>query len=409
MLRGEIPGDLNSFNHPSMTIPGRKTPLHLQILTGFHHSSREPRAIKWTDNDERQIIPIKKILVTGAAGFIGFHVTARLLASGATVVGLDNLNTYYDEALKHARLRELGITKAGEGSPVKSALYDHCTFLRADLRDRDALDTLFAREQFDAVIHLAAQAGVRYSLTHPFSYAESNLEGFLVILECCRRHGQGHLLFASSSSVYGLHASGPFSLSDSAAHPLSLYAATKRANELMAHSYSHLFRIPVTGMRFFTVYGPWGRPDMAYFSFTKALFEGSPIALYNNGHMKRDFTYVDDIVEAVARLIEHPPAPDPSWNLVSGDPSRSSAPYRLYNLGNNHPVELTHFLAILEKETGRKAFTTPLPMQPGDMEETFASLEGLADIIGFCPATPLEEGLSAFVRWYRNFYGVERK
>jgi len=350
----------------------------------------------------------RNILVTGAAGFIGFHVTARLAGAGHTVTGLDNLNAYYDESLKLARLRELGITDPGEGAPVTSATTRTFTFLRADLRDREALDALFAHGAFDTVIHLAAQAGVRYSLTHPFSYAESNLEGFLVILECCRRHQAPHLLYASSSSVYGLHAPGPFSPADCASHPVSLYAATKRANELMAHSYSHLYGIPVTGMRFFTVYGPWGRPDMAYFSFTRALFEGLPIALYNHGHMKRDFTYVDDIVEAILRLLDHPPLPDPAWDSAAGDSSRSSAPYQLYNLGNTHPVELSRFLSILEKETGRKAHTTLLPMQPGDMLETFADLAGLTRVIDFHPATPLEAGLKNFVDWYRGFYGIEK-
>jgi UDP-glucuronate 4-epimerase len=331
------------------------------------------------------------ILVTGAAGFIGFHVTQALLARGERVVGLDNLNDYYDPRLKQARLRKL------EGQA-------NFEFLRLDLADRSGMEAFFAKHKPRRVIHLAAQAGVRYSLNHPHAYVESNLVGFLNILEGCRQHAVEHLVFASSSSVYGLNTAMPYSVHHNVDHPISLYAATKKANELMAHSYAHLYRLPTTGLRFFTVYGPWGRPDMAYFKFTKAILEGRPIEVYNHGKMQRDFTYIDDIVEGVIRVLERIPEPNPAWDGAHPDPGTSPAPYRLYNIGNHSPVELSRFIAALETALGRTAEKIMLPMQPGDVPATYADVDDLMQDTGFAPSTSIEEGLTRFVEWYRGYH-----
>ncbi|MBX3744459.1 MAG: NAD-dependent epimerase [Verrucomicrobiae bacterium] len=332
-------------------------------------------------------------LVTGVAGFIGFHVAQRLLDRGDAVVGLDNLNAYYDVRLKEARLARL------QDRPGFA-------FHRLDVADRPALDALFRSAQPRRVIHLAAQAGVRYSLENPHAYVESNLVGFVNLLEACRHHRIEHLTYASSSSVYGANAAMPFSIHHNVDHPLSLYAASKKANELMAHTYSHLFALPTTGLRFFTVYGPWGRPDMALFLFTKAILEGQPISLFNEGRMRRDFTYIDDIVEGVIRVSDRPATPNPAWNANQPDPGTSRAPYRVYNIGNHQPVELSHFVACIERALGRKAQTQLLPMQPGDVPATWADVDDLIRDVGFKPATPIEEGIDRFVAWYRSFYGV---
>jgi len=332
-----------------------------------------------------------RVLVTGAAGFIGFHVTQRLLSRGNKVVGLDNLNDYYQVSLKQARLAHL------TGQPGFS-------FVRGGLEDRQLLEGLFASHGFDLVINLAAQAGVRYSLTNPHAYVDSNLTGFLNILEGCRQHGIKHLVFASSSSVYGANTALPFSVHQNVDHPLSLYAATKKANELMAHSYAGLYGLPCTGLRFFTVYGPWGRPDMAYFSFTKAILEGRPIDLYNHGRMQRDFTYIDDIVEGIVRVADLVAVPDPAWNGQQPDPATSSAPWRVYNIGNNQPVELLRFVEILERCLGKTAQKNLLPLQPGDLPSTCADLDDLTAATGFTPSTSIEEGLARFVSWYRAYY-----
>jgi UDP-glucuronate 4-epimerase len=324
------------------------------------------------------------ILVTGAAGFIGFHVARRLLAEGCTVVGLDNLNDYYDPALKAARLDIL----QGEA---------RFSFERADLSDRAAIAALFAKHRFARVVHLAAQAGVRYSIDHPHAYVSANLEGFVNVLEGCRHHGCGHLVYASSSSVYGANTKQPFSVDDKTDHPISLYAATKKANELIAHSYSHLYRLPATGLRFFTIYGPWGRPDMAYFLFTKAILAGTPIKLFNHGRMRRDFTYVDDVTRVVSRLIDQAPR---------DDGQAAGAPARVYNVGNNHPEDITHVVAVLERELGRAAVKEMLPMQPGDVTETFADVTELMRDTGFRPQTSIEDGLRNFVAWYRDHYRI---
>ena len=332
-----------------------------------------------------------KILVTGAAGFIGFHFVKRLIEQGHEVVGLDNLNDYYDISLKEARLRQL------EELPG-------FRFYRLSLANRPAMAELFERERFELVVNLAAQAGVRYSLQNPHAYIESNVAGFMNILEGCRHGNVKHLVFASSSSVYGANTTVPFSEHHAADHPVSLYAATKKSNELMAHTYAHLFGLPCTGLRFFTVYGPWGRPDMAYFSFTKAILEGRPIDVFNHGKMQRDFTYVDDIVEGISRTLMLPPAPDTTWDSASPDPASSSAPYRVYNIGNNQPVELGRFIQVLEQLLGKKANTRLLPMQPGDVQATCANIDDLKRDAGFCPSTPIETGLKMFVEWYRTYY-----
>ena len=331
------------------------------------------------------------LLVTGCAGFVGFHFARRLLEAGKPVVGLDNLNDYYDPALKLARLDLL-------------EKYPAFTFLKLDLADRAGMKAAFEQFGFSVVVHLAAQAGVRYSLQNPHAYADSNLEGFINILEGCRHAGCRHLLFASSSSVYGANTKLPFSVHDNVDHPISLYAATKKANELLAHSYSHLYGLPMTGLRFFTVYGPWYRPDMALYVFARAITEGRPINLFNHGNMRRDFTYVDDVVEAMTRIVDRPPQGDPKWSGANPDPSSSSAPWRIYNIGNNRPEELMHVVALLEKGLGRAAEKVLLPMQAGDVLETFADVDDLARDIGFRPQTSIEDGIEKFVAWFRDYH-----
>ncbi len=332
----------------------------------------------------------QRILVTGTAGFIGFHLARRLCAAGRDVLGYDVVNDYYDPALKEARIRQM------DGA-------SRYTFVRGDLADKTALDKAFDDFRPDAVVHLAAQAGVRYSLTNPHAYIRSNIDGFMNILEACRHRKIGHLVYASSSSVYGANKTMPFSVHHNVDHPVSLYAATKKSNELMAHTYAHLYGLPCTGLRFFTVYGPWGRPDMAIYSFTKAIYEGRPIDVFNNGHMKRDFTYIDDIVEGVARLTDLPAAPNPDWDGASPDPATSTAPYRIYNIGNNAPVELMTMIGLLEKETGIEAKKNFKPMQPGDVLATYADITALRDAVGFSPSTALDVGIRHFVRWYRDY------
>lgn len=334
-----------------------------------------------------------KVLVTGAAGFIGMHCAERLLARGDQVVGLDNLNDYYDVALKEARL-------------VRLQKHPGFSFAKIDVGDRAAMDALFAHEKPQRVIHLAAQAGVRYSLVNPHSYVESNLVGFIHVLEGCRHHHVEHLVYASSSSVYGANKALPFSVHQNVDHPVSLYAATKKANELMAHTYSHLYRLPTTGLRFFTVYGPWGRPDMALFLFTKAILAGKPIDVFNNGNMRRDFTYIDDIADGVIRSLDRVAAADPLFDPAAPDPATSSAPWRIYNIGNHEPVELARYIEEIEGALGRKAIRNLMPMQPGDVSETFADIDALKRDIGFAPRTPVREGVRRFVQWYRAFYGV---
>lgn len=332
-----------------------------------------------------------EILVTGSAGFIGYHLCERLLAEGRTVVGLDNLNAYYDVRLKHARLDRLR-TKA------------KFSFVEMDLADNDGIAKLFAERQPPIVVNLAAQAGVRYSLQNPRAYIDSNIVGFLNILEGCRHHRAEHLIYASSSSVYGANTRVPFSVHHNVDHPVSLYAASKKSNELMAHCYSHLFGLPTTGLRFFTVYGPWGRPDMALFLFTKAILEGKPIDVFNNGAMKRDFTYIDDIVEGIVRLIGRKPEANPDWSGDAPDPATSKAPYRVFNIGNQQPVELLKFIEVLENCLGKKAIKNMLPMQPGDVPATAADVADLAEWVGFNPNTPIETGIRRFVDWYRDYF-----
>ena len=331
------------------------------------------------------------ILLTGCAGFIGFHLSQRLLNEGCQVLGLDNLNPYYDVGLKKDRLALLESQKGFR-------------FFKASLEDREAVAELFRKHAFDRVIHLAAQAGVRYSLEDPHAYVDSNLVGFINILEGCRHNGVKHLIFASSSSVYGANTLKPFSVHHNVDHPVSLYAATKKAGELMAHTYSSLYGIPITCLRFFTVYGPWGRPDMAYYIFTRAILEEKPIQVFHYGKMKRDFTYIDDIVEGITRLVDKLPESDPEWTGEKPNPGRSYAPYRIYNIGNNRPVELMHFIRVLEEALGKEAKKEMLPMQPGDMVETYADVDDLMQEVGFRPATPIEEGLGRFVEWYRKYH-----
>lgn len=333
------------------------------------------------------------ILVTGVAGFIGFHVAQRLLSVSREVVGLDIVNDYYDPKLKEARLDIL-------------KRQSNFTFVKLDLANRSATKSLFTQQHFPVVIHLAAQAGVRYSLEHPHAYMDANIEGFLNILEGCRHNDCKHLLFASSSSVYGANTKLPFSVRDNVDHPISLYAASKKANELMAHAYSHLYRIPATGLRFFTVYGPWGRPDMAMFIFAKAILSGTPIQLFNHGNMRRDFTYIDDISEAIVRLMDRPPQGNPEWSGDKPDPGTSAAPWKIYNIGNNRPEELLHVVSLLEKEFGRTAAKEMLPMQPGDVPATYADIEDLARDIGFRPATTIEDGIGRFAKWYRDYHKI---
>ncbi|WP_430641838.1 NAD-dependent epimerase [Bradyrhizobium macuxiense] len=336
---------------------------------------------------------VTNLLVTGCAGFIGFHLAQRLLDDGKSVVGIDNLNDYYDPALKLARLDQL------KARP-------NFTFQKLDLADRAGMQALFAQNRFPAVVHLAAQAGVRYSLQNPHAYADSNLEGFVNVLEGCRRNDCRHLVFASSSSVYGANTKMPFSVHDNVDHPVSLYAATKKANELLAHSYSHLYGLPATGLRFFTVYGPWYRPDMALYLFAKAITTGQPINLFNHGKMRRDFTYIDDVVEAIVRITDRVPQGDPSWSGAAPDPSTSKAPWRIYNVGNSKPEDLMHVVALLEKGFGRVAQKNLLPMQPGDVLETFADVDDLVRDVGFRPRVAIEQGIETFVAWYRAYYRV---
>ena len=340
-------------------------------------------------------LTFKNVLVTGTAGFIGFHLSQRLLKDGYRVIGMDNLNPYYDVNLKKDRLNLL--------TP-----HQNFSFYRIDLADKKSLEGLFQQESFDVVVNLAAQAGVRYSLTHPNAYVESNLTGFINLLECCRHSSIRHLVFASSSSVYGANTNMPFSVHHNVDHPVSIYAATKKANELMAHSYSHLFGLPCTGLRFFTVYGPWGRPDMALFLFTRAILEDMPIQVFNHGNMQRDFTYIDDIVEGVVRIMARLPEPDPDWSGDRPDPSTSYAPYRIYNIGNNNPVRLTDFISAIEKALGKKAEKKFLDMQPGDVPATYADIDDLVRAVDFKPGTSLEAGISAFVSWYQAYYGHDR-
>ena len=331
------------------------------------------------------------ILLTGAAGFIGYHVAERLLADGERVVGIDNLSDYYDVGLKRARLGRLAASSNFE-------------FIEADIADRVAMPALFARLRPASCVHLAAQAGVRYSLEHPHAYLDANLAGTLNILEGCRHNPVSHLVYASSSSVYGSNAVLPFSVRQGVDHPLSLYAATKKANEMMAHSYSHLYGIPTTGLRFFTVYGPWGRPDMAMFIFAKAILEGRPIQLFNHGEMLRDFTYIDDIVEGIVTLLRKPPAANPAWDAATGDPGTSAAPYRVFNIGNHRPVKVPYVIELLEKELGVKAVIENLPMQAGDVPATFADIDDLHALTGFWPRTNIEEGIQRFAAWYLSYF-----
>lgn len=334
----------------------------------------------------------EKILVTGAAGFIGSHLSKRLLERGDEVVGIDNVNDYYDVSLKKARLAQL------EGR-------QGFRFVKMSLEEREGLLNLFKEERFDKVVNLAAQAGVRYSLVNPYAYIDANIVGFINILEGCRHNGVKHLVFASSSSVYGANTKMPFSVHDNVDHPVSLYAATKKANELMAHTYSHLYKLPCTGLRFFTVYGPWGRPDMALFLFTKAILEDRPIDVFNHGKMRRDFTYIDDIVEGVIRVVDKVAQPDPKWSGDAPDPGTSYAPYKNYNIGNNNPVELMRFIEVLEDALGKKAKKNLLPMQLGDVPATYANVDDLMRDVGFKPATSIEDGIKRFVDWYKGYYG----
>lgn len=336
---------------------------------------------------------IGRVLVTGAAGFIGFHLSRKLLSLGFHVTGLDNLNDYYEVSLKESRLSIL------QG-------LDNFTFHKATLEDKIAVDELFSSGKFDYVVNLAAQAGVRYSITNPYAYIESNIHGFLNILEACRHYPVKHLVYASSSSVYGANRKMPFSVHDNVDHPLALYAVSKKANELMAHSYSNLYKIPTTGLRFFTVYGPYGRPDMALFLFTKAIVEGKPIDVFNYGKMRRDFTYVDDIVEGITRLIPNVPKGNTAWTGEKPDPASSFAPYKIYNIGNNKPVELGYFIEVLESKLGKKAVKNLLPLQDGDVPETYADVDDLMNDVGFKPATTIEHGIEQFVNWYKEYYKI---
>ncbi|MFX3635794.1 MAG: NAD-dependent epimerase [Candidatus Pristimantibacillus sp.] len=334
------------------------------------------------------------VLITGAAGFIGYHMSTRLLKEGKRVIGIDNFNDYYDVQLKRDRFAQLLPSPAFKG-------------VELDISDYESLLELVRSEGVTTIIHLAAQAGVRYSLTNPFAYLETNLKGFGHVLEVSRQAGIKHLIYASSSSVYGANESMPFSVSDNVDHPVSLYAATKKANELMAHTYSHLYGVPTTGLRFFTVYGPWGRPDMAYFGFTQKIEAGEPIQVFNEGRMLRDFTYIDDIVEGIYRLLDHVPQPDPAWDRKNPDPSTSYAPYKVYNIGNNQPVELMTFIRTIEQQLGHDAVINYLPMQPGDVQATYANIDGLMKDVGFRPETTIEQGIAQFVEWYKSYYSSD--
>lgn len=349
-----------------------------------------------------------KILITGTAGFVGFHLANRLLADGFDVVGLDAINDYYDVNVKYDRLTFTGINRnqIAYNKLVQSGTQKGYRFIQLQLEDRENLHQLFVNEAFDVVVNLAAQAGVRYSLTNPYAYIDSNIVGFLNILEGCRHHAVKHLVYASSSSVYGLNEQNPFSTHEGVNHPISLYAASKKSNEMMAHTYSHLFGLPTTGLRFFTVYGPWGRPDMALFLFTKAIIEGSPIAVFNNGDMTRDFTYIDDIIEGIKRVVENPAKPNPGWDAAHPDPATSSAPFQLYNIGNNNPVKLLDFVKAIEIELGKKAEIIFKPIQPGDVPSTYADVQDLVDNLGYKPNTSIEKGIKNFIDWYKEYYQV---
>ena len=352
-----------------------------------------------------------KILVTGTAGFIGFHVAQKLLERGDEVVGLDNINDYYDQNVKYGRLKEHGIIKnLEEGSDISSNIllqsskWNNYKFIKTSLENEEVVNTLFQEEKFDRVVHLAAQAGVRYSLRNPKAYINSNVVGFMNILEACRYNNVEHLSYASSSSVYGLNSAQPFSTHRGVDHPMSLYAASKKANEMMAHTYSHLYNLPTTGLRFFTVYGPWGRPDMALFLFTKAILEGKSIDVFNYGEMQRDFTYIDDIVEGIVRVNDNPAQPNEKWDSSNPDPASSTAPFKIYNIGNNNPVKLLDFIEALEKKLGKKAIKNMLPIQAGDVPSTYADVNDLIEDLGYKPQTSIEDGIDKFVNWYREFF-----
>jgi UDP-glucuronate 4-epimerase len=348
-----------------------------------------------------------KILITGTAGFIGFHVAKKLIDRGDEVIGLDVINDYYDVNLKYSRLEETGISKSkiDYGNIIGSEKYKNYSFIKLGLEDKEQLDALFASQKFDKVCNLAAQAGVRYSLENPMAYINSNIIGFVNILEACRHNKIKHLSYASSSSVYGLNENMPFSIHDNVDHPISLYAASKKSNELMAHTYSHLFGVPTTGLRFFTVYGPWGRPDMALFIFTKAIKEGKPIEVFNEGKMKRDFTYIDDIVEGIIRVIDNPPIGNAAWNGNSPDPSSSKAPYKIYNIGNSSPVQLLEFIEAIEESLGKKAIKNLKPMQAGDVPATWADVSDLSNELGYKPTTAVKEGVRNFIEWHNSYFG----
>ncbi len=345
-----------------------------------------------------------KLLLTGTAGFIGFHLAKRLIERGDEVIGLDCINDYYDVNLKYARLEQTGIARGDieYGRFVQSTKYENYRFIQLKLEDREAILKLFADERFDMVCNLAAQAGVRYSLQNPYTYIDSNIVGFINILEGCRHGGVKHLAYASSSSVYGLNEEMPFSVHHNVDHPISLYAASKKSNELMAHTYSYLYGIPTTGLRFFTVYGPWGRPDMALFLFTKAILEGKPIDVYNNGNMQRDFTYIDDIVEGIVRVLDNPPTGNPNWSGKAPDPGTSVAPYKVYNIGNSKPVRLMDFIEAIEESLGRKAIKNFLPLQPGDVPATWADVNDLVENLDYRPNTDIKLGVKRFVEWYKE-------
>lgn len=350
-----------------------------------------------------------KVLVTGTAGFIGSFTALRLVERGNAVIGLDSINDYYDVNIKYGRLERDGIDRstAEAGEFVWSNKFPDYGFIRLDLTDKQGIEQLFEKEQFDMVCHLAAQAGVRYSLTNPHAYIDSNIVGFLNLLEPCRHHQIKHLVYASSSSVYGLNETFPFSTHDNVDHPISLYAASKKSNELMAHTYSHLYGIPTTGLRFFTVYGPWGRPDMALFIFTKAILEGKPIDVFNHGKMRRDFTYIDDIVTGIIKVMDKPPKGDQDWDGKAPDPSGSRAPYKIYNIGNNSPVELLDFIEAIEQSLGKTAQKNFLPMQPGDVPATWADVDNLVQDIGYTPSVKVQEGVDRFIEWYRAFFDIQ--
>ncbi len=349
-----------------------------------------------------------KVLITGTAGFIGFHLSRRFIERGDEVVGLDCINDYYDINLKFSRLEIVGILKKNieYGKFVRSEKFHNYRFIQLKLEDREAILKLFKEEKFDKVCNLAAQAGVRYSIQNPFTYIDSNIVGFINILEGCRQNGVKHLAYASSSSVYGLNESMPFSTHHNVDHPISLYAASKKSNELMSHTYSYLYGLPTTGLRFFTVYGPWGRPDMALFLFTKAILEGKPIDVFNNGNMKRDFTYVDDIVEGIVRVIDNPPTTNSEWTGISPDPSTSKAPYQIYNIGNSNPVKLLDFIEAIEEFLGKKAIKNFLPLQNGDVPATWADVTDLEKTLQYKPQTNIREGISNFINWYKQYYKV---